>query len=241
LSIIYDDGFMLELQENFSVYVTGKLQSGKTLMGVTIAEPFLKKGYSYLSTIRCAWNDDPATITMDKLGRRRCVIHIDEVGLYFRTQKSASAVASFASKQDCILIFTGKKAPHKDLCDLTLRLRFNLYKWLLIPIKIWRYEVNNGSYNYSGTVIEWAWWEYYGIYNTLHPGSRPDKLVEIVKTWTKEYFDLWGEDYEISDVETGGGDNDTELVNELAESAGSMERTAKEIASASRRQAQWRR
>lgn len=231
---ISDDGFFTELNDAKMVYITGRLSSGKTLLGVKIAEYFLKKGYGYISTILCVWNDDPATILMNEVGHRRCVIHVDEVGLYFRTQKSASSVASFAAKQDCILLFTGKKAPHKDLCDLTLILRFNFYKWLLIPLHLWRYDVNNGNQTYSVHVLEWAWWEYFGIYNTVHPGSNPTKLVETVKLWTEEFFTRWGESYEISDVETGGGNELTEFSNELAESTRAMGQAAKSIASASR-------
>lgn len=238
--ILWDDGFFAELDDSFMVYITGRLGSGKSLGGLELSERYLKLGYKYLTQMNTVWNDDVSTMTMDEYGRRKVVIHIDEVGLYFRTAKSAGAVSSFARKQACYLIFTGRKAPHADLCDLTLQLWFDLYKYLLIPIKIWRYDRENGKKSYHGYVVQFAWWEYFGVYDTLDPGDNPDEIVEIIKRWTREFFELYKRTYKVSDVETAGGDDIADAINDLSASAGKMGDSAKEIASASGKKKFWR-
>ncbi len=232
--ILWDDGFFAELDDSYMVYITGRLGSGKTLMAVELAERYLRKGYKLLSQISCVWNDDISTMTMDEVGRRKVVILIDEVGLYFRKASTAGSVSSFARKQWTYLIFSGRKAPHDDLCDLTLQLWFDLFKYLLIPMKVWRYDRTNGKKSYHGYVWQFAWWEYFGVYDTLDPGDNPEELVTLIKTWTREFFERYGRKYAISDVESGGRDDEADLSNDMASSVRKMGDAAERLASVSR-------
>ena len=237
--ILYDDGFFAELDDCFMVYITGRLGSGKTLFAVEIAERYLKKGYKLISQIACIWNDEIETMTMDEYGRRKVVAIFDELGLYFRTSKSAASISSFARKQQTYLVFSGRKAPHDDLCELTVQLWFDFFKWFWIPIKLWRYDKINGRKSYHGYIIQTAWWEHYGIYDTLDPGDNPEYIVEVFKTWTQEFFARYSRRYKISDVETGGGDDSSELGNDLLSSARQMGQAVEKLASVSGTKKRW--
>lgn len=234
--ILKDDGFFAELDDSFMCYITGRLGSGKTLLAVELCERYLKRGYKMLSQISCVWNDDISSMRMDDYGRRKVVILIDEVGLYFRKAATAGSVSSFARKQDCYLIFAGRKAPHEDLCDLSLQLWFDFFKWFLIPLKVWRFDRINGRKTYHGYVWQFAWWEYYGVYDTLDPGDNPGLLVETVKKWTREFFERYNRKYSISDVDTSGDDNETEVLNDLLSSVRKVGDVSKELASVARKQ-----
>jgi hypothetical protein len=239
MAIIYDDGFFAEFQDCFMVYITGRLGSGKTLFATELAEYFLKRDYKLISQIACIWNDDISTMTMDEFGRRKVVAIFDELGLYFRTAKSAASISSFARKQWTYLIFAGRKAPHDDLCELTVQLWFDFMKWFWIPLKVWRYDKINGRKTYSGYIWQTAWWEYFGIYDTLDPGDNPEEIVKTFKTWTEEYFDHYKRKYKIQDVETGGGNDESELGNDLVSSARKMGEAAKEISTVSGKKKWW--
>jgi len=224
--ILYDDGFFAELDDNRTLVLTGRLSSGKTCLAVELAERYLRKGYRLISQTKCVWNDSLEDIKPDSSGRYKAVVIIDEGGLYFRTQKSASAISSFAAKVDTYIIFAGKKVPHLDLCTLTAQVWFDFFKWFLIPLKVWKYEVQNGSKSYSGKFLQTGWWMYWGIYDTLDPGDNPAFIVEWFKKATKQFFELYGRTYQISDVESDGGDDSSEFSQEFANSVRSLQHAA---------------
>ncbi len=238
--ILWDDGFFTELDDNRTLVITGRLSSGKTLLAVELAERYLKRGYKLLSQISCAWNDDYSQCVPDDSGRYRTVVIIDEGGLYFRTAKSASVVSSFAAKMDMVLIFSGRKLPHEDLCTLTCQVWFDFFKFFLIPLKLWRYDVYNGNKTYSGYFLQTAWWHYWGIYDTLDPADPPYRLVEWFQAATRAFFARFGRTYTdgISDVASSGGDNIAEPVSELAVAG---RRIASAASAISRQSSRWRR
>ncbi len=227
--ILYDDGFFAELDDNRTLVITGRLSSGKTLLAVELAERYLRKGYKLISQISCVWNDDIKSVVADEAGKYKVVCIMDEGGLYFRSAKSASAVASFAAKVDSYIIFSGRKLPHGDLCSLSCQVWMDLMKYFLIPIKVWKYEVHNGSKRYSGKFVQTGWWLYYGIYDTLDPGDNPSRLVDWFKAATKAYFERYDRIYEISDVETGGGSDEGEFNNEFGGAVRDLQNAAEKI------------
>jgi len=229
MAILWDDGFFAELDDNRTLVITGRLSSGKTLLAVELAERYLKKGYKLISQIACVWNDEIESVTADSSGRYRAVAIIDEGGLYFRTQKSASSVSSFAAKVDTYLIFSGKKLPHADLCTLTCQVWFDAQKWFYLPFKVWRYEVHNGSKAYHGHFLQTGWWMYYGIYDTVDPGDNPAYIVEWFKKATTDFFARYSRTYKVQDVETGGGDDNSEFSNEFASSVRSLQDAAQTL------------
>lgn len=236
--IVYDDGFFGELDDNRILAITGRLSSGKTLMAVQLAQRYLARGYRLISQTGCVWNDEAKDIVPDSRGKLHCVIIIDEGGLYFRTQDMARAVSSFAAKLDCYVIFAGRKLPHKDLCSLTCQMWFNALRWFWLPFKVWRYSVENGQKTYSGFFLETAWWDFYGVYDTLDPGDDPIRIVRQMEEWTRTYFARYGRTYSLSDVGGVGGSAEQELANELAENVSAFANAASSVSQQSKK---WRR
>lgn len=238
MAIIWDDGFFTEFDDNRVLAITGRLSSGKSLLAVELAERRLKRGYRLLSQMSCCWNDRLADVTFDEKGKLKVFVIFDEGGLYFRTWQSASAVSTFAAKMDCYIVFAGRKLPHDDLLSLTCQVWFDFYKWLLWPVKLWRYDCVNGKKTYSGYFIQTGWWHYWGIYDTLDPGGNPKVLVDWFIEKTKEYFGRFGHEYDVSDMAKGGGDDAGDLGNELTSSARVIQDAAQTI---SRSKTFWRR
>jgi hypothetical protein len=197
MAILWDDGFFSELDDNRTLVITGRLSSGKTLLAVELAERYLKRGYKLMSQISCVWNDDFSSIVPDENGRYKTVVILDEGGLYFRRAKTAGAVSSFAAKMDTYVIFSGRKLPHEDLCSLTCQVWFDFQKYFLLPFKIWRYDVYNGSKSYNGFFVQTGWWLYWGLYDTLDPGDNPEGIVNFFKQATETFFARFGRKYEI--------------------------------------------
>lgn len=235
--IVYDDNFLTELDDNRTLALTGRLSSGKTLMAVQLAQRYLRRGYKLISQTACVWNDPIETVIPDERGRYRVVCIIDEGGLYFRKQTTASAVSSFAAKLDTYLIFAGRKLPHMDLCSLTAQMWFNAAKWFGFPFKVWRYDVNNGQKAYAGYFIETAWWDYYGVYDTLDPGDNPEQIVSKFREWTQYFFERYNRTYRVSDVDAQRGEDESEFSNELAASVQTFARAAQTVS----KQQAWRR
>ncbi len=229
MAIIWDDGFFVELDDNRTLSIEGRLSSGKTLLAIELAHRYLERGYKLVSQTACVWNDDPDTVVPGDRGKLRFVAIVDEGGLYVRSQKTASSLASFAAKVDSYVILSGRKPPHEDLRSLTCQLWFDFYKFFLIPLKLWRWEVNNGSKNYHGYFLQTGWWEYWGVYDTLDPGDNPTVLVGWLKRWTAQFFERYNRSYSVSDVETGGGEDQQEFSNELASSVRSFNDAAKAL------------
>jgi len=230
MAILWDDGFFTELDDNRIVVMTGRLSSGKSLLACELSERYLKKGYYLLSQTACDWNDDFENVIPDEKGKLHAVIWMDEGGLQYRTAKSSQSLSSFAAKLDCYIFFSGKKLPHEDLCTLTVSVWFDFFKWFLIPIKIWRYDVTNNKKVYSGYFVQTGWWAYWGIYNTLDPGDAADDIHNFIKQKTVEYFARWGRKYKLYDVESEGGQDEfQESVSELSSSARRMEDAASKL------------
>ncbi len=230
--IIWDDGFFTELDDNRILAITGRLSSGKSLLAIELAERYLKRGYKLVSQMTCAWNDEPETVEADELGRRHVVAIVDEGGLYFRTSKSSNSVSSFAAKMDSYIIFSGRKLPHESLCSLTCQVWFDFWKNFLIPVKLWRYDVENGRKAYHGFFWQTGWWVYWGIYDTLDPGDFPETIVTYFKRWAEVLFEKYGRKYQVSDVETGGREDGSELVefsNDLSQSVRVFSDAAKAV------------
>jgi len=230
MAILWDDGFYTELDDNRILVITGRLSSGKSLLACELAERYLKKKYRLLSQTQCVWNDDFETVIPDDKGKLHTVIWMDEGGLQYRTSKASQALSSFAAKMDCYIIFSGKKMPHEDLCTLSCSVWFDFFKWFLIPIKIWRYDVTNNRKSYSGYFVQTSWWEYYGIYNTLDPGDAADDIHNFIKDKTQEYFARYKRKYKLYDVESEGGEDGLqEPANELALSVRNLDKAASTI------------
>jgi len=215
--IIWDGGFMSEFLDNRSVVITGRLGSGKTLLAVELAEQMLKRGYRLITNIETVWNDNPAEIK----DHERVIGIMDEGGMYVRTAKTVQTLAAFLRKTKSLIVFSGKKQPHEDMCDLKIYLWFDAFRNLLIPIKVWRWDMRiQSTKRYHGFLFQTGWQKYYGIYSTEDPGDYPETVVKFFEERAKKLFKKYGRNYKIQDVERGDEFErtgvDVEFVRDLA-------------------------
>lgn len=222
--IIMDGGFFTELEDERIVSITGRLGSGKTLLAMTIAERFLKRGYRLVTNVSTVWKDDYGKVTMDETGSVKAVILIDEGGLYIRTMDTVGALVAFARKIDSYVLVSGRREPHEEMMNLSVFPWFDFKRNLGLPIRTWKWVQRGSKKMYGGLIWEMGWTGYYGVYNTVDPGDNPRKLKETVEAWAGDLFRLYGHDeYELSDLERGGRDD------VLIEAANSQARAAQEI------------
>ncbi len=192
--IIYDGGFFAELYQERIACVTGSLGTGKTLITHAIAQPFLRDGYKFFGNISSAWLDDIEKVKLTKKGEQvHAVVVCDEGGLYVRRFEDVKRLSSYARKLDIYIIFAGKKLPHEDLQALRLYVWFDFYKNFLIPLRVWRYDVQvDITKNYHGYLFETGWWAYYGLYSTLDPGGDVEDILKSIDMWIKDFGGFYG-------------------------------------------------
>lgn len=221
--------FFAELDQERIMCVGGQLGSGKSLITHMIAEPYLKRGYRFVTNMASVWAEDWRTIRpIPPYNQYRVFGAVDEGGLYIRTFKTVSVLASFARKLDAYLLFCGKKLPHQDLQNLVLYQWFDFYKNFLLPIKVYRYDVSvSTTKSYHGYIWVTAWQAFYGVYSTLDPGDFPEEIVKAFEAWSEEFFHRYGRTYKIQDVATGGGE-----VVEMADIQNDMEKSARKTTEA---------
>lgn len=206
--ILFDDGFFSELKDTWMVYIGGRLGCGKSLLALDIAEYFLKSGKRRLFTnLSTVWNDDlPETINYES-NSQPAVIIVDEGGLYIRSMDTVAELSSFSRKLDSILIVCGKREPHNEICELVIRPRFDFSRNLMLPIWLWRFDVEAEKQSYHGFL--WQFWRQglFGIYDTVNPGQSPKIIVQAYKKYAEQLFKVYQNEYELSDVAHSGRDN----------------------------------
>ncbi|MCD4760067.1 hypothetical protein K8R33_04210 [archaeon] len=199
--LLFSAGFFNELRENRTCYIGGRKSTGKTLLGLEIAEKFLKEGYKFVSNMSCVWNEDYFD---ENFGLDNDVFGIvDEGGIYTRTYKTVSGFTEFSRKTRSIILFVGRKAPHDDLCDFAVHPLLDMWKHLMIPINIWGWEVYQKRKNYRGIILQTGWQAYYGLYSSIDPGDYPLNLLAFFEKRAQSLFDKYGRMYNISDVAQG--------------------------------------
>jgi hypothetical protein len=201
--ILFSDGFFEELADNRTVYIGGQKGSGKSLLAMEIAERFLKKGWYLATNMATPWADDLKTIPLDK----EVLGIVDEGGIYTRSYKTVSGFTEFSRKTKSVVIFVGRREPHEALCDFSVYPSWNLWKNLAIPIKIWRWYVYQKRKNYSGTIFQTAWEDYYGIYSSEDPGDYPIHLLAFFEEKAKKLFEKYGRTYQVQDLVRGSDDD----------------------------------
>lgn len=194
--ILFSDGFFDELMENRTVYIGGRKGSGKSLIAMEIAERFLKKGWYLATNMSTPWADDLTKIPLQK----NVIGIVDEGGIYTRSYQTVSGFSEFSRKTRSIVMFVGRREPHESLCDFILWPYLDLYKNLLIPLKIWRWYVYQKRKSYSGVVIQTGWQDYFGIYSSEDPGDYPIHLLAFFETKAKDLFERFGRTYKVQDL-----------------------------------------
>lgn len=203
MGIIFDGDFFNELDQGRLLVVGGRLSSGKTLLTQMIVERYLKRKYRYLTNIASVWADP-----LEYLEERRpekCVVNIDEGGIYIRTQETVNMLATFAAKMDNYIIISGKKEPHAELCFLRIRMWLDCRTNFFIPLYIWRWDATDADPPYHGLLFEGPRFGYYGIFDSIDPGDYPERTIKVVEKWAQEFFEEYHRTYHLSDVAKSGG------------------------------------
>jgi hypothetical protein len=188
MPILFDDGLLYELAQNRVLTITGRLGSGKTRLAIEIATHFLRQGYKLITNIRTVYAD-PVSLDYEKV-----VLLVDEGGLFVRKASDAMKLAAYARKLNMVIIFSGKKLPHGDLCDLQVAMFIDLWKNFLIPLSIWRWEYfpGGGVRPYGGYLFQIAPWWYNATYDTVDPGKPPETIIAYAFERAKRLFDKYG-------------------------------------------------
>lgn len=217
--------FFAELEQERIVCISGALGTGKTLLAHEIALPYIRQGYRFVTNTSSAWAHDWRKLQpVNEFGQMKIIADVDEGGLYVRTAKTASKLASFARKLDAYLIFSGKKLPHDDLQSLRIYLWFDFYKNFALPFKVFRYDVKvDTTKNYHGYVWQTAWQGFYGVYSTLDPGDYPEEILKAFEVYTETLFRRYNRKYQVGDLTTEGD------IVELADVQSDISRTSNEV------------
>jgi hypothetical protein len=233
--ILYDDSFFTELSDNRVVCITGRLGSGKTLIGIELAEYYLKKGYYLVTNTSTVWNDG---FVVPALHDEVPVVGlVDEGGMYARTSSTVKMLSAFLRKTKSILIFAGKKLPHEDLCDLKLYSWFDFWRNFRVPFRLWRWDYQiQTTKKYSGYLVQTLWQDYYGIYSTTDPGDFPQAVVEFFDKRAKRLFEKYNRTYKLSDVALDTSDVDKNEQVELSRDMANVASQTVDFISASKRQ-----
>ena len=228
--MIIGDGFLSEFLLERTVYISGRLGAGKSLLAAELAETLLRKGYRLYTNVRCVWAED------DMVPGTQIVYWVDEGGMYLRRQADVLALAGFLRKLDSYLIISGKKPPHLDLCTLWVSPRFDFWVNFFIPAKVWRYDVFQSEFrSYHGYFIQVWPQRYWGVYSTLDPGDHPQDVIAVAVASARQLYAQYGRryavgaGYQVSAV--AGGDDAAE---EIARVAARVSRAAEALAGGSR-------
>jgi hypothetical protein len=188
MPILYDDGLLYEIDQSRVAVLTGRLGSGKTRLAIEIAAHFLARGYRLITNIRTAWADEP------RLDYDRVVLLVDEGGLWVRRATDAMKLAAYARKLGMIILFSGKKLPHPDLCDLQVQLLIDFWKNFLLPVSLWKWEYYPGGNvkPYGGVLVQALPWWYNSVYDTIDPGKPPEEVIAYAFSRAQALFSRYG-------------------------------------------------
>jgi hypothetical protein len=214
--ILFSDGFFSELTENRTCYIGGRKGSGKSLLSMEIAEKFLKNGWYFVTNMSTPWADNFCEIPLEK----NVIGIVDEGGIYTRSYSTVSGFTEFSRKTRSIVIFVGRREPHEELCDFVVYPFIDLWKNLLIPIKIWRWYVYQKRKSYTGTILQTGWEKYYGVYSSEDPGDYPIHLLAFFEKRAQDLFQKYGRTYKVQDLARGsddkGKDDQLDFARDLA-------------------------
>jgi hypothetical protein len=188
MPILYDDGLLYEIEQSRVAVLTGRLGSGKTRLAIEIASHFLARGYRLITNVRCVWADEP------RLDYERVVLLVDEGGLWVRRATDAMKLAAYARKLGMVVLFSGKKLPHPDLCDLQIQLFLDFWKNFLLPFCLWRWEYYPGGSvkPYGGFLLQVLPWWYNSVYDTIDPGKPPEQIIGYAFARAQALFARYG-------------------------------------------------
>ena len=207
------------------IWISGRFGGHKTALSFKIAERYLEQGYNLITNSRCVWADNMDQVKLNEHNQLHSVIVLDEGGLYFKSGRQVEQIAAYAAKMDCIYIIPSFFPPTKTAQVVTIQPVISL-KATGLPVIIYKWAVNIGSFKERG----WFAWikpqEIYGIYSRQDPGDDPDEIINFLSVRSDEFRNRYGRksSNQLFQMETiTEGDKFLEAADEIAGSFDSLE------------------
>jgi hypothetical protein len=175
-------------------WITGRPAGGKTSFAVRIAREFLERGYRLASNLKCVWNDDLASIGLNKDGMLKVVVIMDEAGLQLQSSKQVKRVFSFSAKMDMIILIPSHSEPPRAAQIVTIQPVFSFIS-IGLPIIVYTYEVNCGRFKTKGFFLWIAPKEVFGVYSRQFTSYGVEKIINWCNEKTKEFVTSQGGDF----------------------------------------------
>jgi hypothetical protein len=173
------------------VWIGGKFGGHKTAIAFAISEMFLKKGYRLVTNCRCVWGDDLEKVQLDQDNHLHAVVLLDEGGMYFKASRQIEQISNYAAKMDCIYLIPSHSPPAKAAQIITIQPIISL-KATGIPLIIYTWRVEIGSFKDKGS---FGWWnpaEIYGVYSRQDPGDDPEAIINFLVKRAGQYRAKYG-------------------------------------------------
>jgi len=223
-------------------WISGRFSGGKTSLAYRLAYDFLKQGYRLVSTNASVWDDpmDQVKLISGKRGNPvlRCVVILDEGGLYFKSSKQIEQVAAFAAKMDVVYLIPSFFPPVRAAQVVNLQPVFS-FRAAGIPLIVYRWSVHVGGFRDQGSFFWWRPQEIYGIYSRQDPGAEPEDVIDWLVMRMEEFQEHYGRGRgkrkRVRAVgESGRDDEDAGFADIIADAAATMAEAAdRNVAAAS--------
>lgn len=204
------------------IWISGRVGGHKTALAYRIAQDYLEKGYRLISNNKSVWADDPEKIELID-GHLKAVILMDEGGLYFKSGRQVEQIASYLAKMDMMIIFPSFWPPARVAQIVNIQPVISL-KPSGLPVIIYKWSVQIGSFRDKG----WFAWinpqEIYGIYSRQDPGADADQIIDYLIRRTNEFRQYYGHANKISMLE------EVTEADQFSEAAQVIEDSASELA-----------
>lgn len=175
---ILGDRLFNELDQERVVCITGALSGGKSRLAFDIALHYWRRGYRVKSNVGHNFTDWMVTHPKGLLYRTFNIL--DEGGEYVREAKVGSLITRSAGKADYYAIFSGKRLPHKDLCNVIIKPRFDFWQNYGIPMILWRVKVKSEE-PYKYPVWQWLPHLMHGTYSTLSSSQGIENFLVLAR------------------------------------------------------------
>ena len=173
------------------IWISGRFGGHKTALAFKIAERYLEKGYKLATNSRCVWADEIENINLDEGNQLHAVVVLDEGGLYFKSSRQIEQIAAYAAKMDVVYIIPSFFPPTKTAQVINIQPIVSL-KATGLPIIVYKWRVDIGSFKEKG----WFLWIYpqeiYGIYSRQDPGDEPEIIINWLVDKSNEYREKYG-------------------------------------------------
>lgn len=173
------------------IWISGRFGGHKTALAFQIAKRYLDRGYKLATNTRTIWADDLDKIQLNKNNQLKTVCILDEGGLYFKAGRQVEQIAAYAAKMDVIYIIPSFWPPTRAAQIINIQPIVSL-KATGLPVIIYKWRVDIGSFKEKGW---FAWWnpkEIYGVYSRQDPGDEPDAIIRFLTDRSNEYRQRYG-------------------------------------------------